>query len=579
MCTATALTEDNPLRDGWAIETFSSATDSLWKHFDDILANGPDAARYAEELASPSLVLDPLRPPGLKTVFDDRWLRVARQADTSGGEGAAAVSRGDAETFRGPEGLRRSAATLLAGIEEIRELRSKVKVVSVSLDEASAETEVLYQLHVRHAAGAFQVNSSWQCTWEKPAAGQGPPRLTRLARKSYEEVRNEAGGEPVFADVTSRVLAGDVLDRQLRHGVDHWLTRIEARMEIDIGGWQGLAVGDVNGDGLDDVYLSQPGGLPNRLYVQNSDGTATEMSAEAGVDWLESSHAALIVDLDNDRDQDLVVAVSSGILIHSNDGGGRFSLRAAKLLPAAHPYSLGAADYDADGDLDLYVCCYNRRQNVNYHVLFARPVPYHDANNGGPNVLLENSATPVTGEWQFQYATARTGLDHNNHRFSYAVAWEDYDNDGDQDLYVANDFGRNNLYRNDGGTFRDVAAEAGVEDIGPGMSSSWGDYDNDGWMDLYVSNMFSSAGNRITEQQQFQQQADAQTKEAFRRHARGNSLFHNQRDGSFQDVSVESAVVLGRWAWGSRFVDLNNDGWQDLLVANGFITQPDPGDL
>jgi len=177
------------------------------------------------------------------------------------------------------------------------------------------------------------------------------------------------------------------------------------------------------------------------------------------------------------------------------------------------------------------------------------------------------------------------GLDVNNRRFSFAASWEDYDNDGDPDLYVANDYGRNNLYRNDRGEegrhqFVDVAAEAGVEDISAGMAVSWGDYDADGWMDLYVSNMWSSAGNRVAYQRQFQSGAEAETLAAMQRHARGNSLFRNLGNGTFEDVSVSQGVTLGRWAWGSRFVDLNSDGWEDLVVANGFITQPDDtGDL
>ena len=84
-------------------------------------------------------------------------------------------------------------------------------------------------------------------------------------------------------------------------------------------------------------------------------------------------------------------------------------------------------------------------------------MPYHDANNGGRNVLLRND-----GRWRFSHATVRAGLDVKNRRFSYAAAWEDFDNDGDQDLYVANDFGRNNLYRNDSGRFTDIAAAAAM---------------------------------------------------------------------------------------------------------------------
>jgi len=176
-------------------------------------------------------------------------------------------------------------------------------------------------------------------------------------------------------------------------------------------------------------------------------------------------------------------------------------------------------------------------------------------------------------------------MDNNNRRFTLASSWEDYDQDGDPDLYVANDYGRNNLYRNDrdssGKTqFIDVAAEAGVEDMSAGMSVSWSDADGDGDQDLYVSNMWSSAGNRIAYQRQFQRGADQESITGFRRHARGNSLFLNTGDGKFKDVSTEAGVTMGRWSWGSRFADINNDGLQDIIVGNGFITQSgDTSDL
>ena len=201
-------------------------------------------------------------------------------------------------------------------------------------------------------------------------------------------------------------------------------------------------------------------------------------------------------------------------------------------------------------------------------------MPFHDANNGGPNLLLRND-----GDWVFTDVTREVGLDVNNLRFSLASTWEDFDNDGDCDLYVANDWGRNNLYRNDDGVFVDVAAAAGVEDIGPGMSSTWGDFNNDGWLDLYVSNMFSSAGNRITQHPKFKSGADETDLAGFRRAARGNSLFENRGDGTFADRAIESGTTLGRWAWGSLFVDINNDGWRDIYVTNGFVTADDNNDL
>jgi hypothetical protein len=127
--------------------------------------------------------------------------------------------------------------------------------------------------------------------------------------------------------------------------------------------------------------------------------------------------------------------------------------------------------------------------------------------------------------------------------------------------------------------FKNVAAAAGVEDHASGMSVSWGDFDRDGWMDLYVSNMFSAAGNRVTYQRRFAAGLEDEMVANVQRMARGNTLFRNQGDGTFSDESVAQDVTQGRWAWGSQFVDVNNDGRQDLVVANGYVTNEDTGDL
>jgi hypothetical protein len=257
----------------------------------------------------------------------------------------------------------------------------------------------------------------------------------------------------------------------------------------------------------------------------------------------------------------------------SNDGHGRFSLKQTSERDS-QTQSLSAADYDLDGDLDVYSCGYNPLAFELRTGALGEPMPFHDANNGGRNVMLRND-----GHWRFTDVTEPAGLDQNNSRFSYAASWEDYDNDGDVDLYVANDYGRNNLYRNDSGRFTDVARELNVEDVSAGMSVCWGDYDRNGWMDLYISNMFSAAGNRITYQRRFKTDADDDVRRDFQRLAHGNTLFRNTGDGRFVDVTDEAGVWQGRWAWGSRFGDINGDGWEDLIVANGFITTEDTGDL
>ena len=172
------------------------------------------------------------------------------------------------------------------------------------------------------------------------------------------------------------------------------------------------------------------------------------------------------------------------------------------------------------------------------------------------------------------------GLDSNNRRWSFAAAWEDFDQDGDIDLAVANDFGRNNLYRNDGGSFVDMAAEAGVEDMAAGMSVAWGDYNRDGLSDLYVGNMYSSAGRRISYQRRFAGARAADSLTGIQRMARGNSLFARRAEGAvFEDVSLDAGVELGRWAWSSGFVDFNQDGWEDIVVANGYMTNTRTKDL
>jgi len=437
--------------------------------------------------------------------------------------------------------------------------RFKFKISDVNMAKDGAETLVLVQyVYGLDSKARTQVNATWRCYWTKEERA----RIRRIEVLADEVVESDSR----FTDCTAEALSDQkLIDEQFRHGRNHWYRKLEGALGIE-GRGNGIAIGDVNNDGLEDLYLCQSAALPNRLLLRQTDGSLQDVSARAGVDWLDSTRAALFVDLDNDGDQDLVISQTTRVIVHENAGNGKFPVRAT-LASKSLLFSLNAVDYDNDGDLDLFVCGYSGAQQINPQDVFASPMPYHDANNGAPSALLANE-----GEWQFRDVTDETGLGRNNLRFSLASVWEDYDNDGDQDLYVANDFGRNNLFRNDGGKFVEVSAEAGVEDIGPGMSAAWGDVNNDGLMDLYVSNMFSSAGSRITRQSQFNKGMSAQDLQGFQRHARGNSLYINQGDGTFSDEAESSATVMGRWAWGSLFVDFNNDGWKDLYVTNGFVT-------
>jgi hypothetical protein len=379
---------------------------------------------------------------------------------------------------------------------------------------------------------------------------------------------------PLFRDATGALFQRERerFASQLLPGISDWRARLDTRLgQPLLGHAVGIALGDVDGDGLEDLYLCQPGGLPNLLLLHRPEGSVRDVSGKSRVDYLDFSRAALLIDLDGDGRQDLVCSVGSDVLFHRGGGDATFKLKKALRIPSST--SLAAADYDGDGDLDVYVCAYSDPYEGD-----VLPRPYFDAKNGRRNVLIGNTAV-----WEFGDVTASEGLDDSPRRFSLAAAWEDYDRDGDPDLYVANDFGRNNLFRNDrrdGGSkrFVDVAGAAGVEDMAAGMGVSFGDVNRDGWSDLYVSNMYSGAGNRVAYRRRFQARSGEDVRRSFQRHARGNSLFLNDRKGGF--VAAENAgVAMAGWAWGARFFDMNQDGWLDILSPNGLLTQKRSDDL
>ena len=541
--------EDDPSVDGWQSEVLSGRIEErlqlIARWFTD-----PSQVNAAElrTLADADFRCGALRPSAVRRVFAGEPFRIER----------AAAVESDEAIYRSQQGFLAALRALRRPYEQAGEVRAKFKLFRIDLSQESIVTRQYLSISGVDAAGPVEEHATWTSRWTRGDR----PRLLSLVLEDYERSLARSEG-PLFSDVTESVLGHRIAeDELLGRGLPHWYRRIEMRFGQSPLGYHGLSLGDVDGDGLDDLYLGNPGGIPNRLYVQSADGTLSERSAAAGVDWMARTMSSLFIDLDNDGDQDLVVGASP-LIVMENDGLGRFEQR--RTLPtAAIATSVVAADPDADGDLDLYVCNYSS----------TGPVPIHDANNGPPNTLWRND-----GDWTFVDVTRDVGLEEKNSRFSFAAAWEDYDNDGDVDLYVANDYGRNNLYRNDGGRFRDVAAAAGVEDISAGMSVTFGDYNRDGWMDLYVSNMFSSAGNRITYQRRFNPAATGTQRADFQRHARGNSLFRGGPDGRFTDVSEAAGVTMGRWAWASLFVDIDNNGLQDLVIANGNLTNDNPKDL
>ena len=548
--------------DNWSSEKVTERIQRSLNH----LKSGPSSSQSANKQLSfvTASVKSRLANAGtMHSAYADAILHVRRQNGP-----------GTLKTYSASEFLDELGKLISGG--ESGERQIALKIIGIQLADGQAETTIRYEASYFSADRSVQQTATWDCVWDISGTQSDPPRLTALVVRDAEEVTLKVPGGRLFVDATGSAFHEvEVYSRQVLPGIPSWLPRLPKEF-ISQFGHHGLAIGDVNADGLEDLYVCDAGGLPNRLYIQRSDGTLIDVTSNSGVDYLDDSVGALLIDLDNDGDQDLVVGTDPILQIAENDGRGRFSRRGSLDLET-DSFSITAADYDRDGYLDLYICGYDMRRRNPTERGLPFPLPYHDAKNGAPNRLLKNN-----GNFEFQDVTAEAGLGDDNRRFTMAASWEDFDNDGDLDLYVANDFGPNNLFRNDEGRFVDIARVAGVTDHGSGMSVTWGDYDRDGWMDLYVGNMFSSAGNRITFQDRFRQGVPEATTQHLQRMARGNTLFRNRSTGqdfNFEDVSLKAGVAMGRWAWASRFADIQNSGWPDLLISNGYLTNAKIDDL
>ena len=333
--------------------------------------------------------------------------------------------------------------------------------------------------------------------------------------------------------------------------------------ELQFGG--GVAVGDYNGDGLLDIYLLNSTGA-NALYRNNGDGSFTDMAGVAGVDDPTGrGSGAAWGDYDNDGDLDLFVTNVGTSKLFRNVGDGSFTDvtgEAGVGDPSPEYRSQGSTwgDYDQDGFLDLLVVRHFSEHDPSTYATFdfsdvVRPLALY-RNNGDGSFT---NVTALLGNVDV-YPSNVTGA-------GFKPSFIDYDNDGDADIYVVNDFGDklypNVLWRNDGPdvaggqVFTDVSAASGADaPINSAMGLAVGDYDNDGDFDFYISNI-------------------------------GDSLFlQNQGDGTFVDTTDETGTNRGTIeaarhvaltasslsiGWGTVFADLDNDGLLDLYYVAGYF--------
>jgi hypothetical protein len=332
----------------------------------------------------------------------------------------------------------------------------------------------------------------------------------------------------------------------------------------------GVCLYDVDGDGDLDVFMANAYG-PCALFMNQGDGSFADEAAERGIRTTGGSRGAVFGDADNDGDPDLFICRApfhhpsiplGSNLFFENLGGGRFVERtaAAGLTHVGASMTAVFLDYDRDGDLDLFVANYGTGKNRH-----AREHHPYNATDGAANLLYRND-----GGLRFTDVSAESGIGRENH-WSYAVSVCDWNKDGYPDVFVANDFGPDVFYLNQGdGTFREAARELGVDDIGNGMGSAFVDWDGDGDWDLYVTNMQSNTGQRVLAAAS--PLLDPVEKERLWKLTLGNSFFEWDAQGKFQPRAVELGVANCGWAWHGDFADFDADGDSDLLVANGYFT-------
>lgn len=326
----------------------------------------------------------------------------------------------------------------------------------------------------------------------------------------------------------------------------------------------GITVFDYNNDGYMDIYLmngtylegiSDPDGKKylsshNELYKNNGNGTFTDVSVSAGVAGHQWSMAAGAIDLDNDGDQDLYVLNYGPNVFYHNNGNGTFSditaslgLEGPEKLNGFVKWSIGVSfwDYNRDGRLDAMVGNF-----LAFDPAYVSPgtpdmMPSPTEYNGQESMLYEQLANG-----KFADVTRKNNLGYPDSKCMGLTVF-DYDDDGDLDIFQANDHQLNFLFRNDKGVYKEVAVESGVAANSHGkgtgsMHGSIGDIDGDGLIDILVSDLDYGA------------------------------LYRNSGNGLFIDITEKSGVARameGKSSWGAQFFDYDNDGDLDIVAANG----------
>jgi hypothetical protein len=377
---------------------------------------------------------------------------------------------------------------------------------------------------------------------------------------------SQAGGKPARTQRSIKDSADQFIEVSQQAGIQFSLTSggPEKKYIIEAKGGGGIAWFDYDNDDYPDLFFVNGSTFedwrlgtspPSLLYHNNGNGTFSDMSAGSGLDHTGWGMGVCAADYDNDGNTDLYVTYYGGNVLYRNLGSGKFRDMTKQAGAPGRGWGMGCAfgDYDNDGYLDLYVANYvdvditqlgepGSLLNCTYRGIATFCGPRGFA--GGRDILYHNN-----GDGTFTDVTEKAGIDPGSY-FGLGVVMGDYNRDGRLDIYVANDSTPSALYQNNGdGTFTDVGPQSGTAYSADGqeqagMGVEFGDYDNDGLLDLVKGNFSDDTKN----------------------------LYHNNGDGTFTDQTYFAGIGGVAWlftTFGAEFLDYDNDGWKDILLANG----------
>ncbi len=373
----------------------------------------------------------------------------------------------------------------------------------------------------------------------------------------------------------------------------------------------GVAIGDVDGDGLPDVYLTGNEGA-NALYRNLGDWRFEDITARAGV-ALTGRHStgAVFADVDGDGDLDLLVStLGGGVALFLNDGHGVFTERTAEAGLASHSGSMTMTltDVDGDGHLDLYVANYKTRSAMDVYPPQERTFDQVVRDLGHQHfevvpkfrqdyrvvdrpeyglVSMQQRADPDgfylndgTGHFTLVPWTSGRFLDETGRPlaaapeyFALSAKFTDVDGDGAPDLYVCDDFEDPDLFwLNDGhGTFRAAPRLALRTASNSSMAVDFSDVDRDGHVDIFVADMLGRGPRRKTQVPTHTPLPKLIGQIDDRPQWQRNTLFKNRGDGTFAEIAAYAGVEASDWSWDALFLDVDLDGYEDLLVTTGHL--------